>query len=149
MDGLGRWIGVACCVAACVASAGWAQGATGPDLATLKERAAHRFPQPVTVGALGHRQVIEPSNHQGALGHVAGVVRTPAGDIEILLRRGGFLGLGSSLIAVPVEATGLLGQFLEVLDLDECELDALPEWKPGDGVALSESDSIRIGLTKN
>ncbi len=135
-------------IVALFAGTGRAQAA-GDEPASLKARAAARFPQPVTVAALDHRLVIEPSNHQGALGHVAGVVRASDGDVKILLRYGGFLGLGTRVIAVPVEATGLLGQFLEVLDLDEQQLSALPTWKAGEGVPLADSDSIRIGLTKN
>jgi hypothetical protein len=139
---------VAAAVTYCVVQLLFAHSAVAAD-ETLKEKAARRFPQPVRVGDLGTRLVTEPSNHETVLGRTAGVVRLPNGDIEILLRYGGFLGLGTRLIAVPVEATGILGQFLEVLDLDQKQLDALPDWKPDEGVRLADNETIRIGLTKN
>lgn len=97
-----------------------------PDAATLAERAAKRFPQPVRVGDLVGRDVLEPVEAQPVLGRVAGVARRADGGLDLLLRRGGVLGLGARTIAVPLDAAALLGEHVAVIDLSPAQLDGLP-----------------------
>lgn len=115
---------------------------------SAQERAEKRFPQPVRVGDLTGRLVLEPSNHQTVIGRVAGVART--GDaIRLVVRYGGLLGFGTRTIAVPIEATALLGQFVQVVDLNADQLRALPDWAASAGVPIDAEDRIRIGLNRN
>ncbi len=116
---------------------------------TLKERAEKRWPQPVRVGDLRERLVIEPSNHQGALGRVSGVSREADGALKLVFRYGGVLGLGARTIGIPIEATALLGQFVQVTDLDEAALKAMPAWTGAGSVALGADEVVRIGLNRN
>ena len=59
------------------------------DLATV---AARRFPQPVRVGDLINRTVLQPFESRPVLGRVAQVIRVNNGKVEILMRYGGFFG---------------------------------------------------------
>jgi hypothetical protein len=113
----------------------------GVDLATF---AAKRFPQPVRVGDLIHRTVLEPVESRRILGHVDQVVRLDTGP-AIVMTFGGFLGLGSHKIAVPLDAMVLLGSELEVLDFTPQQLEHFAIYT-GSGTALSADEIIQMGL---
>ncbi len=123
-----------------------------PDQAESAGKAARRFPQPVRVGDLIGRQVLEPSNHQGVLGRVAGVTRGADGALLLVLRYGGVLGWGTRDVAVPVDAAALLGQFVQIVDVTPEAVGALPTFGPsgaaGTGM-LAPDDTIRMGLNRN
>lgn len=125
------------------------RGEAIPQQLSLQERAGKRWPQPVRVGALAERLVIEPSNRQGTLGRVAGVARQQDGALRIVLRTGGVLGVGARMVGVPIEATTLLGQFVQVTDLDAAQLKALPDWTGAGATTLGPDDVVRIGLNRN
>jgi len=131
------------------AQEGGARGVALPEGLTLSERAARRMPQPVRVGDLVGRAVLEPSNHQGRLGRVAGVSRGADGALLLVFRYGGLLGFGTRPIAVPIEATALLGQFVQVTDVALATLHALPDWTGEGATALGADDVVRIGLNRN
>ena len=95
----------------------------GVDLATF---AAKRFPQPVRVGDLIHRRVLQPTESRPVLGHVVRVIQRADGSQAIVINYGGFWGWGSRDIAVPLDAMVLLGNELEVLDLTPEQLRGLP-----------------------
>jgi hypothetical protein len=121
-----------------------APGANTPNLA---ERAAKRFPQPVRVGDLIGRQVLEPTEAQHVLGRVASVVRHDDGRMEMIVRFGGMLGIGTRLIAVPIEAVALLGEYVTIIDFTPEQLQGFPtthETAP----PLSPDNIIRVGLAK-
>jgi hypothetical protein len=113
----------------------------GVDLATF---AAKRFPQPVRVGDLIHRAVLEPVESRRILGHVEQVVRLD-GAPAIVMSFGGFLGVGSHQIAVPLDAMVLLGAELEVLDFTPQQLAQFPVYH-GSGSALAPEEIIHMGL---
>ena len=115
---------------------------------TPAERAEKRFPQPVRVGDLAGRLVLEPSNRQGVIGRVAGVVRDADG-VKLVVATGGLLGFGTRAVAVPIEMTALLGQFVQVVDMDPAQLRSLPDWQVGSGAAVAADDRVRIGLNRN
>ena len=119
-----------------------------PANPTVATEAAQRFPQPVRVGDLEDRLVIDPSEQQRALGRVDHVVRGPDGMVEIVVRYGGILGLGSREIAVPVGATALLGRFVQIVDLDRKQLEALPTWSGSDATVPPDAQ-IRVGINRN
>jgi hypothetical protein len=113
----------------------------GADLATF---AAKRFPQPVRVGDLIHRTVLEPVESRRILGHVEQVVRLDTGP-AIVMTFGGFLGIGSHKIAVPLDAMVLLGSELEVLDFTPQQLGHFPIYA-GSGTVIGADEIIRMGL---
>jgi len=133
---------------------GFAQGANGdvPDKNSEQlspaAKAERRFPQPVRAGDLVGRQVLEPSNHKGVIGRVVGVARTRQGAVQIVVRYGGLLGYGARTIAVPVEATALLGQSVQVVDLDPTQLKALPDWTASAGDGVAPDERIRVGVNR-
>jgi hypothetical protein len=113
----------------------------GVDLATF---AAKRFPQPVRVGDLVHRTVLEPVESRPILGHVDEVVRLDGGT-AIVMSFGGFLGFGAHQIAVPLDAMVLLGDELEVLDFTPQQLAHFPIYD-GRGSVLGGDEIIHMGL---
>src|SRR5882672_3211024 len=82
---------------------------------TLAEAAARRFPQPVQVGDLLHRQVLKPLESQPSIGRVHTVVARPDGMVEVVMDYGGVFGFFTRRIAVPVEAMALLGEYMVML----------------------------------
>lgn len=112
------------------------------------EAARARYPQPVLVGTLAGRQLLENTPRQRVLGRVAGVTRGGDGRISVLVDQGGILGLGTRRVAVPVEAVALLGPFVVLMDLDPAALAALP-LAGAPGAALPPGDTVRVGLARN
>ncbi len=113
----------------------------GVDLATF---AAKRFPQPVRVGDLIHRPVLEPVESRRILGRVDQVVRLDAGP-AIVMTFGGFLGVGTHKIAVPLDAVVLLGSELEVLDFTPQQLQHFPDYD-NSGIVIGAEEIIHMGL---
>jgi hypothetical protein len=122
----------------------WSQQPAPPgvDLAAF---AAKRFPQPVRVGDLIHRTVLQPAESRPVLGSVVRVIRLDDGSQAIVIRYGGVWGFGSRDIAVPLDAMVLLGAELEVLDLTPDQLNALPSYN-GAGRTLGADEIIHMGL---
>ena len=115
----------------------------GTDLAAF---AARRFPQPVRVGDLIHRAVLQPLESRPILGHVLQVARFKNGTTMIVMTYGGILGLGARRIAVPSDAMVLLGNELEVLDFSPAQLSTFPSYQDGEGVPIADTEFIRMGL---
>ena len=120
-------------------------GANPPGLA---ERAARRFPQPVRVGDLIGRQVLEPTEAQPVLGRVAAVARRGDGGLDLIVRFGGVLGIGARPIAVPVEAVALLGEHVAVIDFTPEQLGTFPAVDGAGTGTLPPGDTIRVGLVR-
>jgi hypothetical protein len=114
----------------------------GVDAATFE---AKRFPQPVRVGDLLHRTVLEPVESRRILGHVDRVIRGNDGKEAIVMSFGGFFGFGAHRIAVPTAAMVLLGGELEVLDFTPQQLEHFPAYD-GTGSVLGAEEIIRMGL---
>jgi hypothetical protein len=117
-----------------------------PPGADLRAFAAKRFPQPVRVGDLIHRRVLQPLETRPILGHVDAVIRTQGGMVAIVVKYGGFLGFGGRLIAVPADGIVLLGNELEILDFTPQQLDAFPTFHGSGSSPLAGDDEIRLGL---
>lgn len=115
---------------------------------SLTERAARRFPQPVRVGDLIDRHVLQPTPAQHVLGRVAAIYRNDKGDIDVVVRFGGFLGWGARPIAVPVEAMALLGEHVVVMDFTPQQLRDFPTLTSGKDASIPLDATIRMGLTK-
>ncbi|KMO19339.1 MULTISPECIES: hypothetical protein [Methylobacterium] len=132
-------------------------GMTVPDMAA---RAARRFPQPVRVGDLAGRLLLQPEEAQPVLGRVTGLVRR--GDaVAVVVRLDGALGLGwlglqridwsgfgPRLVAVPVEAVALLGEHVALMGLTSEGLRALPSVAPDSAAAIPPDATIRVGIVR-
>jgi len=108
-----------------------------------------RFPQPVQVGSLAGRQVLENRLNQRVLGRVQAVARDQAGALNILVHRASWPWQASRCAIVPANAMALLGQFVVVMDLDDAAFEALPNTCQAPGAVLPGTEVIRMGLTKN
>jgi hypothetical protein len=140
---MARWlIGVL----AAVVAGGLARAA--PDGAALAAAAARRFPQPVRVGDLLHRDVLQPVEGQNVLGSVQAVVRDGAGRLAVVVNFGGVLGLGARPIAVPLDGMVLVGDVMEIVAFTPKELRAFPTFSAGGTVPLGPDAVIRVGLAK-
>jgi hypothetical protein len=133
-------------------------GMTVPEMAG---RAADRFPQPVRVGDLPGRFLLQPEESQPVLGRVMGLVRRDDGAAAVIVRLDGTLGLtwlglqpvawsgvGPRLVAVPVEAVALLGEYVALMDLTSERLRALPTFAPGSATAIPPDETLRIGIVR-
>ena len=107
-----------------------------------------RFPQPVRVGDLIGRDVLRPVESQDVLGRVRRLVRDRDGQIMVVVDLGGFLGFGSRPISVPLDATVLLGQDLEIAALTPKQLRKLPTFSSGGAMDVPDDATIRVGLAK-
>jgi hypothetical protein len=124
-------------------------GMPPPAGMSLAESAAMRFPQPVRVGDLLHRDVLQPVATQRFLGTVAQIVRDRDGTVLVVIDYGGFLGFGARPIAVPVDAMVLLGQVMEIVAYTPKQLQAFPTFSAGNDTTPVTVDSIiKIGLAK-
>lgn len=115
---------------------------------SLAEAAARRFPQPVRVSDLIGRRVLEPVESQPVLGRVQGVVSGADGEIHLVLRAGGVLGFFTRLVSVPVEAVGLLGQEVVLVEFTPGQLAAMQDFDPSGATPLQGAASIRVGLVR-
>jgi hypothetical protein len=134
----------ACLVVGLICAGGALAQESAPPGVDLKSFAAKRFPQPVRVGDLIHRTVLEPVESRRILGQVAEVVRLD-GAPAIVMTFGGFLGFGRHQIAVPLDAMVLLGDELEVLDFTPQQLERFPVYD-GSGSVLGPEEIIHMGL---
>jgi len=130
---------------ACVAAPGARSQQPAPPGADLAAFAAKRFPQPVRVGDLIGRRVLQPTESRQLLGSVVRVVRNDDGRLAIVIKYVGTLGFGGRDIAVPLDAMVLLGDELEVLDFTPEQLCGFPSYERS-GRALGADDIIHMGL---
>ena len=107
-----------------------------------------RFPQPVRVGDLLHREVLRPVESQNVLGRVRELVRASNGQILVVMDFGGFFGFGSRPIAVPVDAMVLLGKDMEVVAFTPQQLRRFPTFSASGTSPISNDAVIKVGLAK-
>jgi hypothetical protein len=123
-------------------------GMPPPPGMSLAASAAMRFPQPVRVGDLLHREVLRPVESQEVLGRVRAVIRDGDGTIKIVISFGGFLGLGTRPIAVPVDAMVLVGQDMEVVAFTPKQLAGFPTFSESGTTPVPDDTIIKVGLAK-
>ena len=109
--------------------------------------ATARFPQPVQVGQLIGRDVLQNLESQPVLGRVRSVVRGPSGQLSFVMSFGGWFGWGGRLVAVPLQALSLLGGYMVATGLTLDQLGRLPTYDGG-GTPLPPGNTITVGLTK-
>ena len=113
----------------------------------MSERMLKRFPQPVHVGDLIGLPVL--NENASTLGHVRQVVRTPKGNIELIVSFSRFWGWFGRPVAVPIEVVGIEGRQLVSLDMDSDEYATAPTWQGNNATALPNDATIRIALARN
>jgi hypothetical protein len=113
----------------------------------MNERMLKRFPQPVRVGDLIGLPVL--NGNSSTLGHVRQVVRTPQGNIQLIVTYSRFWGWFGHPVAVPLEVVGIAGRQLVSLDMDSSEYAHAPTWQAKDSTALSNDANIRIALARS
>ena len=123
-------------------------GMPPPPGMSLARSAAMRFPQPVRVGDLLHRDVLQPVKSQRVLGTVKSVVRDVHGTVYVVVAYGGILGFGSRAIAVPIDATVLLGQDMEIVAYSPEQLSRFPTFSTAGTTLVPPDAIIRVGLAK-
>ena len=125
----------------------YAQEAKPPGMG-LAEAASRRFPQPVRVGDLLHRQVLQPMESRPALGRVRQVVKQADGSIDVVVDYGGVLGFFTRPIAVPVDAMVLLGRAMEIADFKPEQLDKFGTFDGSGTTPLPPDSVIKVGLAR-
>jgi hypothetical protein len=123
-------------------------GMPPPPGMSLEASAAMRFPQPVRVGDLIGRDVLQPVESQNVLGHVRSLVRDGDGPVLVVIAYGGFLGIGGRLIAVPIDALVLLGQDVEVAAYTPAQLRRFPTFSPSGATPVADDATVKVGLAK-
>jgi hypothetical protein len=113
----------------------------------MNERMLKRFPQPVRVGDLIGLPVL--NENSSTLGHVRQVVRTPKGNIELIVSYSRFWGWFGRPVAVPIEVVGIAGRQLVSLDMDSEEYARAPTWQGNDATALPNDATIKIALARS
>ncbi len=130
-----------------VVPGGRAQQPAPPGM-SLAEAAARRFPQPVRVGDLLKRTVLQPLESQPSLGSVQTVVRRADGRIDIILKFDVAFWIFTRPIAVPVDAMALLGAAMEVVDFTPGQLDTFKTDDGAGATPLPPDSIIQVGLAR-
>lgn len=123
-------------------------GLPPPPGMSLAESAAMRFPQPVRVGDLLRRDVIQPIESQRYLGRLEQIGRASDGSLAAVIALGGVFGIGARPVAVPVDALALLGDVVEVVAFSPDQLRQQPTYSPGSLAPLAPDATITVGLAK-
>ncbi|MGH7487140.1 MAG: hypothetical protein ACREMY_16285 [bacterium] len=114
------------------------------DGLSAEDRMRRRFPQPVKVGDLIDLPLLDDDDR--TLGCVKAVTRTGNGKIQLIVSYGRVLGLGTRLIAVPIEVVAIAARQLAALDMTRSEFDAAPTWSSAQSQPLGRDELIRVGL---
>jgi hypothetical protein len=112
----------------------------------MHERYLKRFPQPVRVGNLIGFPVLD--QNASTIGHVRQVVRTPQGEIELIVSYSRWWGWFGRPVAVPLVVVGIEGRQLVSLDMPLSAYAAAPTWRHNDDTALPDNATIRVALAR-
>jgi hypothetical protein len=123
-------------------------GMPPPPGMSLAKSAAMRFPQPVRVGDLVHREVLKPVESQTYLGRVEHIVRSRTGALKAVVAYGGVFGFGSRQIAIPIDAMVLVGRVMEVVAYTPKQLAKFPTFSVKDAASVPDDTIIKVGLAK-
>ncbi|MCB8882755.1 hypothetical protein ACELLULO517_21095 [Acidisoma cellulosilytica] len=123
-------------------------GMPPPPGMSLAESTAMRFPQPVRVGDLTDRLILQPVESQIILGRVHAVVRNAQGEVSVVMNFGGFYGYGGRLIAVPIDAMVLLGDEMEVVAYTPKQLAGFATFSADGTTPVADDAFLKVGLAK-
>jgi hypothetical protein len=113
----------------------------------MNERMLRRFPQPVRIGDLIGLRVLD--QNASTLGYVRQVVRTPEGEIELIVSYSRWWGWFGRPIAVPIEVVGIEGRQLVSLDMPSSAYAAAPTWQGNNATSLRADATIRVALARS
>ena len=111
-----------------------------------EQKMARRFPQPVKVSYLIGLPMIDENNEM--LGHVRHVVKSSTGKIRLVIDYGGLFGIGSRLIAVPIEVCAMLGHEVAAADMPRDTFEPAPTWYGSGDEAIPASEIIRVAVMR-
>ena len=127
-----------------------AMSADAKPTPTPQERMNKRYPQPVLAGDLIGLPLLDYDDR--TIGHVRSVVRTPNGNIQLIVTQGGWptgwFDWRARLVPVPIEAVAILGRQIDLLDITREELAASATWASADDVPIPPDEKIRIGIER-
>jgi sporulation protein YlmC with PRC-barrel domain len=89
------------------------------------------------------------NENASTLGHVRQVVRTPQGNIALIVSYSRLWGWFGRPVAVPLEVVGIAGRQLVSLDMDPSEYANAPTWQAKDAITLPNDATIRIALARS
>ncbi len=115
--------------------------------AQIMKDVENRFAQPVRVGDLIGREVLEPVATRAHLGRVRELVDGKDG-IDVVVDYGGWFGFGARPIAVPIAAMTLLGPTMEIVAYTPEQLRAFPTFDVSGAKPVAPDTSIEVGLSK-
>jgi hypothetical protein len=121
------------------------EGTRPPD-DSPEARMNRRFPQKVRVGDLIGLAVLDYDDV--TLGHVRKVVRTPEGNIRLIVSYSRWFGWFGRPVAVPIEVLAWLGGQIASLDMVPQDYAAAPTWSEGADQPIPDNEIIRIALTR-
>jgi hypothetical protein len=114
----------------------------------MKERMLKRFPQPVRVGDIIGLPVLDMRT-SSTLGYVREVVRTPEGDVELIVSYSPWWGWFGHPVAVPIEAVGIEGRQIVSLDMSPQEYAKTARWVRTNETIFPEDATISIPLSRS
>ena len=124
-------------------------GMPPPPGMSLEQSNAMRFPQPIRVGQLIGRAVLQPVESQNVLGHLRSIVQDGRGQVlAVISLETGFFGFGSRLIAVPLDAMVLLGRDTEVAAFTPAQLRGFATFTAAETKPVSADTVVKVGLAK-
>lgn len=123
-------------------------GMPPPPGMSLAQSAAMRFPQPIRVGDLPGRPLLEPIEAQTVLGNVRSIARDPAGNVVALIELSAWFGVRTRLVAVPIDALVLVGDAVESVAFTPAQLWQLPAADASAATPLAADTTIKVGLAK-
>jgi hypothetical protein len=119
---------------------------TDPVDDSPEARMARRWPQPIRVGDLVGRPVVDDDDV--ILGHVQQVVRTPAGKLLLIVPYRRWFGWFARPVAVPIEVVVSIGRNTASVDMQPQAYAAAPTWVEGRDRKLDDDETIRIAIGK-
>ena len=87
--------------------------------------------------------------NSSTLGYVRQVVRTPAGEIELIVDYSRWWGWFGRPVAVPLEVLSIAGRQLVSLDMPPSEYAAAPTWHDTGAARLPADATVRVALARS
>ena len=79
---------------------------------------------------------------------VTQVVRTPEGKVRLVTSYGGWFGVGTKAVAVPIEVVAIVGKQVASMDMKPDEYKTAAPWTAARDTRIPDDEIIRIGLTR-
>ncbi len=107
---------------------------------------ARRYPQKARVGDLIGYPVNDDDDR--TLGFIRQIVRTPAGQVLLIVSYSRWFGRFGRPVAVPLEVVAIYGKQLAALDMKPDDFRRAPTWVEGTDTRLQDDDTIRVALMR-